>query len=420
MALYVQKYGGTSVGSLERIEAVADRVNRKLSEGHRIVVVLSAMAGETDRLIGMGKTLGASAGEREMDMLMSSGEQVSIALLALALKARGREARSYLGSQVRIHTDETHMRARITGMDAQRLSADIEQGIVPVIAGFQGVSREGEITTLGRGGSDTTAVAVAYALDADECQIYTDVDGVYTADPRIVPSARRLDAITIEEMQELSSMGSKVLAVRSVEFANKHQVALRVLSSFLEEDNENTGTLITREATAMEQALVSGVTYSRDEAKITFVGVPDVPGVASSILGPIGRADIEVDMIVQNTALDGTTDFTFTVRREDYQAAMKLVREVRDKVGGREVVGDDTIVKLSAVGVGMRSHAGVATTMFEALAGEGINIQMVSTSEIKISVVVAERYLELGLRCMHAAFGLDSDAPSGRAKPTGD
>ena len=412
MALFVQKYGGTSIGSLERIEAVADRVNRALDAGHRVVVVLSAMAGETDRLIDMGKAMGASNGEREMDMLMSSGEQVSIALFAMALKARGRDARSYLGTQVRIHTDETHMRARITHMDAQRLIADVGRGVVPVIAGFQGVSPEGEITTLGRGGSDTTAVAVAYSLNADECQIFTDVDGVYTADPRIVPSARRLDAITIEEMQELSSMGNKVLAVRSVEFANKHQVALRVLSSFLEEDNENTGTLITHEATAMEQALVSGVTYSRDEAKITFVGVPDVPGVASSILGPVGRAGIEVDMIVQNTGLDGTTDFTFTVRREDYQAAMNLVREVRDKVGGHDVVGDDRIVKLSAVGVGMRSHAGVAATMFEALAGEGINIQMVSTSEIKISVVVDERYLELGLRCMHAAFGLDSEAPS--------
>ena len=412
MALYVQKYGGTSVGSLERIEAVAERVHRTLNSGHRVVVVLSAMAGETDRLIDMGKAMGASQGEREMDMLMSSGEQVSIALLALALKSRGRNARSYLGSQVRIHTDETHMRARITHMDAERLIAEIGQGVVPVIAGFQGVSPDGDITTLGRGGSDTTAVAVAYALSADECQIYTDVEGVYTADPRIVPNARRLDALTIEEMQELSSMGSKVLAVRSVEFANKHQVALRVLSSFLEEDNENTGTLITHEATAMEQALVSGVTYSRDEAKITFVGVPDVPGVASSILSPVGRAGIEVDMIVQNTGVDGTTDFTFTVRRDDYEAAMNLVREVRDKVGGHDVVGDDTIVKLSAVGVGMRSHAGVAATMFEALAREGINIQMVSTSEIKISVVVAERYLELGLRCIHTAFGLDSESTS--------
>ncbi len=411
MALYVQKYGGTSVGSLERIEAVAERIRRNIAQGHRVVVVLSAMAGETDRLIEMGRAVGGEQGGREMDVLMSSGEQVSIALLALALKARGCEARSYLGSQVRIRTDERHMRARITGMDTHRLSADVEGGVVPIIAGFQGVSSEGEITTLGRGGSDTTAVALAYALRADECQIFTDVDGVYTADPRIVPAARRLDAITIEEMQELSSMGSKVLAVRSVEFANKHQVAIRVLSSFREEDHENRGTLITREATAMEQALVSGVTYSQDEAKIVFVGVPDVPGVASSILGPIGRAGIEVDMIVQNTALDGRTDFTFTVRREEFASALDIVRQVRDEVGGRDVVGDDTIVKLSAVGVGMRSHAGVASTMFEALAKEGINIQMVSTSEIKISVVVAERYLELGLRCMHTAFGLDSEEP---------
>ena len=408
MGLYVHKYGGTSVGSLERIEAVANRVDRRLALGDRVVVVVSAMAGETDRLIDMGMAMGATGGEREMDMLMSAGEQVSIALLALALKARGHASRSYLGSQVAIRTDRSHMRARILDMDTKRLSADLDEGLVPVIAGFQGVSPDGDITTLGRGGSDTTAVAVAYALRADECQIFTDVDGVYTADPRIVPSARRLDAITIEEMQELSSLGSKVLAVRSVEFANKHQVPLRVLSSFVEDDNLNPGTLITQEETAMEQPLVSGVTYSRDEAKITFVGVPDEPGVASGILGPVGDAGIEVDMIVQNTALDGRTDFTFTVRRQDFSAAMRLVRKVRDRVGGRDVVGDDAIVKLSVVGVGMRSHAGVATTMFDALAREGINIQMVSTSEIKISVVIAERYLELGLRCVHSAFGLDN------------
>ena len=415
MALYVQKYGGTSVGSLERIEAVADRVHRWLERGNRVVVVVSAMSGETDRLIDMGTTLqGASAAhktsavEREMDMLMSAGEQVSMALLALALQARGHASRSYLGSQVAIRTDGSHMRARITDMDTRRLDTDLGEGVVPVIAGFQGVGPSGEITTLGRGGSDTTAVALAYALGADECQIFTDVDGVYTADPRIVSGARRLDAITIEEMQELSSLGSKVLAVRSVEFANKHQVPLRVLSSFVEEDDQNPGTLITQQETAMEQPLVSGVTYSKDEAKITFVGVPDEPGVASGILGPVGDAGIEVDMIVQNTSLDGRTDFTFTVRRQDFEAAMRLVREVRDRVGGRDVVGDDSIVKLSVVGVGMRSHAGVANTMFAALAREGINIQMVSTSEIKISVVIAERYLELGVRCIHSAFGLDT------------
>ena len=407
MALYVQKYGGTSVGSLERIESVADRIDRWLASGHRVVVVLSAMAGETDRLIDMGTALGGGGGKREMDMLMSAGEQVSIALLALALQARGHASRSYLGSQVAIRTDGSHMRARIVDMDIGHLSADLDNNVVPVIAGFQGVGPDGEITTLGRGGSDTTAVAVAYALKAHECQIFTDVDGVYTADPRIVPSARRLDAITIEEMQELSSLGSKVLAVRSVEFANKYKVPLRVLSSFVEDDSQNTGTLITQEETAMEQPLVSGVTYSKDEAKITFVGVSDTPGVASDILGPVGDAGIEVDMIVQNTALDGRTDFTFTVRRQDFSHAMRLVREVRDRVGGREVVGDDAIVKLSVVGVGMRSHAGVATKMFQALAQEGINIQMVSTSEIKISVVIAERYLELGVRCVHSAFGLD-------------
>ncbi|MCY4200099.1 MAG: aspartate kinase [Gammaproteobacteria bacterium] len=407
MALYVQKYGGTSVGSLERIESVADRIDRWLASGHRVVVVVSAMAGETDRLIDMGGRLGAEGGGREMDMLMSAGEQVSIALLALALRARGHASRSYLGSQVAIRTDGSHMRARIVDMDTRHLSADLDKSVVPVIAGFQGVGPDGEITTLGRGGSDTTAVAVAYALKAHECQIFTDVDGVYTADPRIVSSARRLDAITIEEMQELSSLGSKVLAVRSVEFANKYKVPLRVLSSFVEDDSQNTGTLITHEETAMEQPLVSGVTYSKDEAKITFVGVPDTPGVASDILGPVGDAGIEVDMIVQNTALDGHTDFTFTVRRQDFSHVMRLVRDVRDRVGGREVVGDDDIVKLSVVGVGMRSHAGVATKMFDALAKEGINIQMVSTSEIKISVVIAERYLELGVRCVHSAFGLD-------------
>ncbi len=407
MALYVQKYGGTSVGSLERIDAVANRVDRALASGHRVVVVVSAMAGETDRLIEMGLTFGADKGEREMDMLMSAGEQVSSALLALALKARGHASRSYLGSQVAIRTDGSHMRARIVDMDTRHLSTDMDNGVVPVIAGFQGIGPDGAITTLGRGGSDTTAVAVAYALDADECQIFTDVDGVYTADPRIVPRAHRLEAVTMEEMQELSSLGSKVLAVRSVEFANKHHVPLRVLSSFVEDDTHNTGTLITHEETTMEQPLVSGVTYTKDAAKITFVSVPDEPAVASNILGPVGDAGIEVDMIVQNTALDGRTDFTFTVRRQDFSHAMRLVREARDRVGAHKVVGDDDIVKLSVVGIGMRSHAGVATKMFDALAKEGINIQMVSTSEIKISVVIAERYLELGVRCVHSAFGLD-------------
>jgi aspartate kinase len=406
MARYVQKFGGTSVGSVERIHAVADRVVKFRAEGHDVVVVVSAMSGETNRLVALGTEVARRPDPREMDVLQASGEQVTIALLAIALKDRGCPARSYLGSQVAIVTDDAHMKARVEHIDTERLSADLAAGVVPVVAGFQGVDRAGNVTTMGRGGSDTTAVALAVALGVDECQIYTDVDGVYTADPRIVENAARLTTVTFEEMLELSSLGSKVLHPRSVEFAGKYGVPLRVLSSF----EDGPGTLITTEEHKMEQPVVAGIAHSRDEAKITMVGVPDVPGVASKILGPIGAANIEVDMIVQNVGADGLTDFTFTVKRSDYDQAKELLEPVRVQLGARQLTGDNKIVKISVVGVGMRSHAGVAKKMFDALAAESINIQMISTSEIKISVVVAERYLELGLRAVHAAFGLAADA----------
>ena len=413
MALLVQKFGGTSVGSIERIHAVADRVAASIADGHRVVVVLSAMAGETDRLEGLGQEVlarpsaHATAAGREMDVLLSAGEQASIALLAMALGERGCRARSWLGSQVPIRTDANHTRARIEHIDAEHLHRQLDAGVTPVVAGFQGVSAEGDVTTFGRGGSDTTAVAVAAALKADECLIYTDVDGVYTADPRIVEDARLLDRITFEEMLELASLGSKVLHARSVEFVGKYGVPLRVLSSFTDDSK---GTLITNEDNAMEQPVVSGLAYARDAAKLTLVGVPDRPGVASKILGPIGAASIEVDMIVQNTGADGSTDVTFTVRRADYEQAREILAGVQRELGARAIDGDERIAKVSAVGVGMRSHAGVATRMFDALAAENINIQMISTSEIKISVVVAERYLELAVRTVHDAFGL-ADAP---------
>jgi len=405
MVTYVQKYGGTSVGNVERIQAVAERVSRYLGQGHQVVVVVSAMSGETNRLVDLGRSIAARPDVREMDVLQAAGEQVTVALTAMALSARGHPARSYLADQVAIRTDNSFGKARITAIDTERLQADLDRGVVPVVAGFQGVDDEGNVTTLGRGGSDTTAVAVAAALRADECQICTDVDGVYTADPRIVANARRLDCITFEEMLELASLGSKVLHPRSVEFAGKYQVPLRVLSSF----EEGPGTLITMESNSMEQPIVSGIAYSRDEAKVTISGVPDVPGVASGILGPVGRAPIEVDMIVQNTGADGLTDFTFTVKRDDYERTLELLEPVRQELGARALSGDNRIVKVSAVGVGMRSHAGVAMRMFDALAAENINIQMISTSEIKISVVVDERYLELAVRCMHEAFGLGED-----------
>ncbi len=403
MALIVQKYGGTSVGTVERIRGVADRIVRYREAGHQVCVVSSAMSGETNRLDALGKEVVERPLAREMDVLLASGEQVAVALLAIALTARGVPAQSFLGFQVAMRTDAAHGRARIEQIDTQALRAALEAGTVPVIAGFQGVSPTGAVTTLGRGGSDTTAVAVAAALSADECEICTDVDGVYTADPRVEPKARRLGTITFEEMLELASLGSKVLHPRSVEFAGKYQVPLRVLSTF--EDGE--GTLITMEQDNMEQPVVSGIAHARDEAKITMSGVPDIPGVASKILGPVSAAQIEVDMIVQNTGADGLTDFTFTVKRADYESALDLLRPVREKLGARALEGDNSIAKVSVVGVGMRSHAGVATRMFDALAEENINIQMISTSEIKISVVIAERYLELAVRAIHGEFGLD-------------
>ena len=403
MALLVQKFGGTSVADVARINAVANRVAAAVAGGDRVVVVVSAMAGETDRLEGLGLDIATRPPGREMDMLLSAGEQAAVALLAMALIERGCVARSWLGAQVPIRTDANHTKARIEKVDVDRLFADLDQGVTPVVAGFQGVTKDGQVTTFGRGGSDTTAVAVAAALGAHECQIYTDVAGVYTADPRIVKNARLLPSITFEEMLELASLGAKVLHSRSVELVGKYHVPLRVLSSF---PNGGAGTLITTEEHAMEQPLVSGLTYTRDAAKLTLLGVPDVPGVASRTLGPIGDAAIEVDMIVQNTAADGCADLTFTVRRADYRHARELLEEAAPSLGARGIAGDDTIAKVSAVGVGMRSHAGVARRMFDALAAENINIQMISTSEIKISVVVAERYLELAVRALHDAFAL--------------
>jgi aspartate kinase len=403
MSLIVQKYGGTSVGSVERIQAVAQRVKRSRDQGHQVVVVVSAMSGETDRLIGLARAIQPRPVPRELDVLIATGEQVTIALLAMALEAIDCPARSYTGSQVRIRTDSAHNKARIRDIDGARVCADLDAGRVVVVAGFQGIDREGNITTLGRGGSDTSAVAMAAALKADECQIYTDVDGVYTTDPRIEPRARKLDRITFEEMLEMASLGSKVLQIRAVEFAGKYQVPLRVLSSF--QDGE--GTLISFEEENVEDAKIAGIAFAKDEAKLTVLGVPDQPGIAHKILGPISEANVEVDMIVQNVGSDGaTTDFTFTVNRNDYDTALKVLQETASKLSAREVSGDQKIVKLSLVGVGMRSHAGIVSRMFEALAREGINIRMISTSEIKISVVIDEKYLELGVRALHDAFGL--------------
>ncbi len=403
MALIVQKYGGTSVGSVERIEAVAAKVKGWRDQGHDVIVVVSAMSGETNRLVELAHQIQDRPVPRELDVLLSTGEQVTIALLSMALNKLGCAARSYTGHQVHIRTDSTHNKARILDIDDKRIRHDLDQGRIVVVAGFQGMDEEGNITTLGRGGSDTSAVALAAALKADECQIYTDVDGVYTTDPRVVPEARRLERITFEEMLEMASLGSKVLQIRSVEFAGKYNVPLRVLSSF----EEGEGTLITYEEEEMEEALISGIAFNRDEAKLTIVGVPDQPGVASKILSPIGKSNIEVDMIIQNVGADGTTDFTFTVHRNDYGKALAVLEQTKQELGAREVSGDNKIVKISLVGVGMRSHAGIAGTMFEALANEGINIRMISTSEIKISVVVDEKYLELGVRALHSAFGLD-------------
>lgn len=403
MALIVQKYGGTSVGSVEKIEQVADKVIAAREAGNQVVVVVSAMSGETNRLIELAQQITDTPTPREYDVLVATGEQVTIALLSMAINKRGVPAVSYTGSQVHILTDSAHTKARILDIDESRMRRDLDAGRIVVVAGFQGRDEHGNITTLGRGGSDTTAVALAAALRADECQIYTDVDGVYTTDPRVVPTARRLDVITFEEMLEMASLGSKVLQIRAVEFAGKYNVRLRVLSSF----EAGPGTLITFEDDTMEQPLISGIAFNRDEAKLTILGVPDQPGVAYRILGPIGEANVEVDMIIQNVAADSTTDFTFTVHRNDYQKALAILTETAGDLGAREVSGDDNIVKISLVGVGMRSHAGIASTMFEALAKEGINIRMISTSEIKISVVVDEKYLELGVRALHDAFQLE-------------
>ncbi len=405
MALIVQKYGGSSVANVERIRAVAERVAKFKMLGHQVVVVLSAMSGETNRLIALAKQIQSTPDPRELDVMVSTGEQVTIALLAMALKDLGLKAKSYTGAQVRILTDNAFTKARILSIDESRMRADLDSGHVVVVAGFQGVDEQGNVTTLGRGGSDTTGVALAAALKADECQIYTDVDGVYTTDPRIVPEARRLKSITFEEMLEMASLGSKVLQIRSVEFAGKYKVKLRVLSSF---QDEGDGTLITfEENNSMEQAIISGIAFNRDEAKITVVGVPDHPGIAYQILGPVADANIDVDMIVQNVGHTHTTDFTFTVHRNDFAKAMDIVKVTAASIGAREVTGDDKIAKISIVGVGMRSHVGIARKMFETLSVENINLQMISTSEIKISVVVEDKYMELAVRALHQAFELD-------------
>ncbi|OGS98663.1 MAG: aspartate kinase [Gallionellales bacterium RIFCSPLOWO2_12_FULL_59_22] len=408
MALIVQKYGGTSVGSPDRIKNVARRVAKFKAQGHQVVVVVSAMSGETNRLVALAHEIQKHPDPRELDVVISTGEQVTIGLLAMALKDIGLKAKSYTGAQVRILTDSAFTKARIVSIDEQNIRADLADDCVVIVAGFQGEDKDGNITTLGRGGSDTTGVAIAAALCADECQIYTDVDGVYTTDPRVVPEARRLKSITFEEMLEMASLGSKVLQIRSVEFAGKYKVKLRVLSSF---EEEGEGTLITfEEDDKMEQAIISGIAFNRDEAKITVLGVPDKPGIAYQILGQISDANIDVDMIIQNVGVDGTTDFSFTVHRNEFIKAMDILKSnVQPHIGARDVVGDNKAAKVSVVGVGMRSHVGIASKMFCALAEEGINIQMISTSEIKISVVIDEKYLELAVRVLHKSFGLDRE-----------
>ena len=408
MALIVQKYGGTSVGNPERIKNVARRVAKFKSLGHQVVVVVSAMSGETNRLIALAHEIQKHPDPRELDVIISTGEQVTIGLLAMALKEQGLNAKSYTGAQVKILTDSAFTKARIVSIDEQSIRSDLANDCVVVVAGFQGVDEHGNITTLGRGGSDTTGVAIAAALRADECQIYTDVDGVYTTDPRMVPEARRLKTITFEEMLEMASLGSKVLQIRSVEFAGKYKVKLRVLSSF---EEEGEGTLITFEDNdKMEQAIISGIAFNRDEAKITVMGVPDKPGIAYQILGPVSDANIDVDIIIQNVGVDGMTDFSFTVHRNEFAKAMDILKsKVQPHIGAREVIGDNKAAKVSVVGVGMRSHVGIASKMFRTLAEEGINIQMISTSEIKISVVIDEKYLELAVRVLHKAFGLDQE-----------
>jgi len=406
MSLIVQKFGGTSVGTVDRIKAVAKKVAAFREQGHDIIVVVSAMSGETNRLIDMAKAMQEEPTPRELDVLVSTGEQVTISLLCMALHDLGQGAKSYTGTQVRILTDEAHTKARIRDIDDAKIRSDLAAGNVVVVAGFQGVDENGNITTLGRGGSDTTGVALAAALKADECQIYTDVDGVYTTDPRVVSNARRLNRITFEEMLEMASLGSKVLQIRSVEFAGKYNVPLRVLHAF----QDGPGTLISLEENSdMENPAISGIAFTRDEAKITVLGVPDTPGLAYQILGPVSDANIEVDVIVQNVAEDNTTDLTFTVSRGDMAKTESIVRKLVKQTGAREVKTDDKIAKVSLVGVGMRSHAGIASKMFKTLAEESINIQLITTSEIKISVVIDEKYLELAVRSLHAAFELDSE-----------
>jgi len=409
MALIVQKYGGTSVGTTDRIKNVARRVAHYHKQGHQMVVVVSAMSGETNRLLALAKELSANPNPRELDVVAATGEQVTIGLLAIALEEMGIGARSYTGGQVRILTDNAFTKARILDIDEGNMRRDLESGTVVIVAGFQGVDAQGNITTLGRGGSDTSGVALAAALKADECQIYTDVDGVYTTDPRIVPEARRLDTVTFEEMLEMASLGSKVLQIRSVEFAGKYKVKLRVLSSFDEPESSAPGTLITfEEETDMEQAIISGIAFNRDEAKISVMGVPDKPGIAYAILGPIADANVDVDMIVQNIGASGHTDFSFTVNRNEFRKALDVLEGQRGKgFTAREIIGDNRTCKVSVVGIGMRSHVGIASKMFRTLAEEGINIQMISTSEIKISVVIDEKYLELAVRVLHKAFELD-------------
>jgi aspartate kinase len=419
VSLIVQKYGGTSMGSPERIREVARRVQRFVQEGHRLVVVVSAMSGETNRLLGLAKELNPDADSRELDVIASTGEQVTIGLLSIALHKLGLKAKSYTGFQVPIRTDSAYAKARILAIEEANMRRDLETGHVVVVAGFQGIDAGGNITTLGRGGSDTTGVALAAALRADECQIYTDVDGVYSTDPRIVPEARRLRTVTFEEMLELASLGSKVLQIRSVEFAGKYKVKLRVLSSFTDVGSTDMGTLITfEEEENMEQAIISGIAFNRDEAKITVLGVPDRPGIAVGILGPVAEANIDVDMIIQNASTEGLTDFSFTVHRNEYKRAMQILEtQVKGAIGARGIVGDDRIAKVSLVGIGMRTHAGIASKMFGALAREGINIQMISTSEIKTSVVVDEKYMELAVRVLHREFELDKEPAEEKMKP---
>jgi aspartate kinase len=406
VGFYVKKFGGTSVGDLEKIKNVAAQVYAAHKAGDRLVVVVSAMSGETDNLVAMAQQLSKNPDPREYDVLLATGEQVTIALLSIALMELGCPARSYTGAQVRIVTDNVHNKARIVKIDQEKIKQDLDAGKVVVIAGFQGIDEHGNITTLGRGGSDTTAVALAAALNVDECQIFTDVDGVYTADPKIVANARRMDYVTFEEMLELASLGAKVLQIRSVEFAGRYNVPLRVLSTF----NPGPGTLISYEDVKMEHQKISGVAYNRDEARILIRGVPDQPGFAGKILGPISAANIEVDMIVQNIATDGLTDFTFTVHRRDFNNAMNIIAPLADSLNFREVLTDEKVAKLSLVGVGMRSHAGIASKMFQVLGAEGVNIQLITTSEIKVSVIIDEKYIELGVRTLHEAFGLDKES----------